>query len=53
VQVMWDQAFIDRFWVAYWQGRELVRQAFPPDGEYTGQEGPTLNDYWQLRNLSQ
>ena len=27
-----DEDFIDRFWIAYWQGRELVRRAFPPDG---------------------
>jgi len=27
-----DPDFIARFWIGYWQGRELVRRAFPPDG---------------------
>jgi hypothetical protein len=27
-----DPDFISRFWAAYWQGRELVRRAYPPDG---------------------
>jgi hypothetical protein len=28
-----DAEFIDRFWIAYWQGRLLVQQAFGSDGD--------------------
>jgi hypothetical protein len=28
-----DEEFIDRFWIAYWQGRLLVQQAFGTVGE--------------------
>jgi hypothetical protein len=34
-----DEEFIDRFWIAYWQGRLLVQQAFPPDGQYEAPVG--------------
>jgi hypothetical protein len=30
-----DEEFLERFWIAYWQGRYLLQHAFPPDG---GQE---------------
>lgn len=29
-----EEEFLERFWIAYWQGRSLLERAFPPDGEY-------------------
>jgi hypothetical protein len=28
-----DEEFLERFWIAYWQGRYLLQQAFGSDGE--------------------
>jgi hypothetical protein len=31
-----QRLFICRFWIAYFQARLWLLQAFPPDGEYRG-----------------
>jgi hypothetical protein len=29
-----SRLFICRYWIAYWEAKMLLVQAFPPDGEY-------------------